>query len=394
MSRRFTGGIVLLLSVASATTLVSACTPPMPPDVLAARAEAQITCQSGSLNVSVPEIFAGSMMAVGDALTSVCPDQTVVEVGEQDAAPVALIDAAPDQAALDAFAKERCDGGPALVIPAFAYPVSLAYNVIGVEGLTITPDAMAGILNGTVTSFEDPLITDANAGFDLAGLPPIALLGLEKPQGAVQAMTSWVAQQAPSTWSSGVTGTLPAATPLASTTDLIGELTAAEGTVAVLPSFTAINNVIPTAAVPVQGTDPNGVEFDTVLTADDVQLRKVGTGATTVSTDASGNIVLAPAIGGVPDMTVFDPIAAKIVLADGQPLVGWPIIGFAHLLVCDSQTDPLPLAFAQYLVRLAGQGALESFGATPLPEPVRVKTFVPLRVTVSTDASSASPSSS
>ena len=63
-------------------------------------------------------------------------------------------------------------------------------------------------------------------------------------------------------------------------------------------------------------------------------------------------------------------------------------------MVCDSPGDPLPLAFAQYAVRLAGQGALESFGVTPLPEPVRVQTFLPLKVTLATDAPVASPSSS
>ena len=63
----------------------------------------------------------------------------------------------------------------------------------------------------------------------------------------------------------------------------------------------------------------------------------------------------------------------------------WPVIGFAHVMVCDDPADPLPLAYAQYLVRLAGQGAIETFGLTPLPEPVRVATFIPLQVTVSTD---------
>jgi hypothetical protein len=36
------------------------------------------------------------------------------------------------------------------------------------------------------------------------------------------------------------------------------------------------------------------------------------------------------------------------------------------------------------MVRLAGQGSLEIFGVTPLPEPIRVQTFTPLRVTVMT----------
>ncbi len=37
------------------------------------------------------------------------------------------------------------------------------------------------------------------------------------------------------------------------------------------------------------------------------------------------------------------------------------------------------------MVRLAGQGSLETFGVTPLPEPIRVQTFTPLRVTVQDD---------
>ena len=50
-------------------------------------------------------------------------------------------------------------------------------------------------------------------------------------------------------------------------------------------------------------------------------------------------------------------------------------------MVCDDPADPLPLSVAQYVVRLAGQGALETFGVTPLPEPIRIQTFAPLKVT-------------
>ena len=85
-------------------------------------------------------------------------------------------------------------------------------------------------------------------------------------------------------------------------------------------------------------------------------------------------------IGGVPVEGHFDLASSKIVLAEGQPVIGWPIMGMAHLMVCDSPADPLPLSVAQYAVRLAGQGALETFGVTPLPEPIRVQTFGPLKV--------------
>jgi hypothetical protein len=124
---------------------------------------------------------------------------------------------------------------------------------------------------------------------------------------------------------------------------------------------------------------------DTVITADDVQLYKVGSGATTVTTDESGNIFASPAVGGFPVEGNFDLASSKIVLGSDQALVGWPIEGYAHLLICDDgSNDALPLLFAQYMVRLAGQGSLEIFGVTPLPEPIRVQTFTPLRVTVMT----------
>ena len=49
MSRRSVKvrGIVLTSFVGAAVLVLSACTPPLPPDVLAAQAESQITCQSG-----------------------------------------------------------------------------------------------------------------------------------------------------------------------------------------------------------------------------------------------------------------------------------------------------------------------------------------------------------
>ena len=57
-------------------------------------------------------------------------------------------------------------------------------------------------------------------------------------------------------------------------------------------------------------------------------------------------------------------------------------MGTGHLLVCDDPDNPVALSVAQYALRLAGQGAFETFGLTPLPEPVRIRTFEPLKVVV------------
>jgi hypothetical protein len=144
-----------------------------------------------------------------------------------------------------------------------------------------------------------------------------------------------------------------------------------------VPVFEAVNNSIPVGSLPVA---------DSVIDPSDTGLAKIGAGATTITVDATGNITASPAIGGVPIEGNFDLAASKVVLADGQPLLGWPVMGYAHMLVCDDPADPLPLSTAQYIVRLAGQGGLETFGLTPLPEPIRIKTFTPLKVTVDPNA--------
>ena len=379
-------GIVLTVSL---TLLVAACTPPMPPDVLAARAEAQVQCGSGEVQVSVPSGFAGSMDSVGVALASVCPEETVLEVAAGEPAPVALVDKTPSQADIDQFKTSNCPGDPVIVVPAFGYPVTMAYNVVGLEGLVMTPEIVAGILSGQVTSWEDPLLLAENPDFDLTLLPDITLMSVDSPQGDVEAMTTWVGKQDQKAWPQGMVGTLDAGQKFATQADLLAEMAAVEGSIAVLPVSVAFNNILATANLPVKGTDANGQDVDTVVTADDVQLYKIGSGATIVTKDAAGNLFASPATGGFPVEGNFDIASSKIMMAEGAPLVGWPVLGYAHLLICDNPAEPLPLLFAQYLVRLAGQGSLESYGLTPMPEPIRIQTFAPLKVVVNVDGEAA-----
>jgi ABC-type phosphate transport system substrate-binding protein len=301
-------------------------------------------------------------------------------------ASVKLVERTPNAKLITDFQELSCPNDKIIVIPAFAYPVTIAYNVVGLEGLVFTPETVAAILKGEVTSWEDPLIANENPDYDLTLLPEITLMSLETEDGSVEAMTTWLTQQVPNVWTEGVTGTLTTGQKFATQEDLLLEMTSVESAIAVLPIFTAFNNVLATANLPVKGTDANGEEIDTVVTTDDVQLYKVGSGATTITTDEAGNIFASPATGGFPVEGNFDLASSKIVLGAEQGLVGWPVEGYAHLLICDSGDDSaLPLLFAQYVVRLAGQGSLESFGLTPMPEPIRVQTFTPLRVTVSAD---------
>ncbi len=386
-----TRGIVL---IACGAFVFTGCTPPMPPDVLAARAESQIVCGNGDVMVAVPDTLAGSMTAVGAALTSVCPEITVTEVPVDQPASVVVVDRTPTAATIKTFSTTNCPAGTTIVIPAFAYPVTIAYNVVGLEGVVFTPQAVAGILNGTVKSWEDSLLTDANPDFDFTGLPELSLMSVSSDQGSLEAMTAWLTSQAPESWTRGTIGTLDTGQSFPTETEMVTEMSAVESSIAVLPIFSALNSVFATGNLPVYLTGEDGTKQQIVVTADDIQLYKVGSGATVVTKDEAGNIFASPATGGIPVEGNFDLASSKIVLAEGAPLVGWPVLGYAHLLVCDDTKDARPLAFAQYAVRLAGQGSLEAFGLTPMPEPIRIQTFLPLKVTVDTeglDDSAATP---
>jgi ABC-type phosphate transport system substrate-binding protein len=322
---------------------------------------------------------------VGDALTSVCPDQTLVEVPEDQPAPLKVTTGTPSAEEIVAF-EENCTPGTTTYVPLYGYPVTLAYNIPGLEGLVLTPEAIAGILNGTITSWEDPAITEPNASFDLTLLPEIQVMSTEAPSGAVQAMTTWLTNEVPDVWTDGVVETLPNSLMLPTAEELALEMTLMEGTVAVMPVFEAIYNLIPAASLPVVDAAEGGTGETVYVGADDVQLAKIGIGAIKVMTDEAGNIAADPAVGGVPVPENFDFASTKVILQEGQPMVGWPVNGVGHLLVCDTPDNPVSLSVAQYALRLAGQGALESYGLTPIPEPVRISTFTPLKVTVSEDS--------
>ncbi len=365
-------GIALtVVSAASATMLLSACTPPMPPDVLAAQMENQITCQTGNQDVVVPQEFTGSFDMVNTTLSGVCPEQSITEVTAETPAGTVITSTAPTAAQRAAFASQ-CTG-EIITVPVFSYGVTLAYNIIGLDGLILTPEVMGGILSGSVTTWDDSAIAELNSGYDLTGLPEIALMSVEGGSGSVEALTTYVTNEAPESWPLGVTRTLEVGQKFPTELDVINEMIAIEGSVAVLPIVQAINNQIPMAAADVQGE---------IINPDDTQLQKVGAGAMQVSVEPNA-LIATPGTGGVPVEGNFDIAASKIVLAKGQPLIGWPIMGTAHAMVCNTPEDPLPLSTVQFLERLSGQGSFETFGLTPLPEPIRIQTFTPLQVALS-----------
>ena len=401
---------LVLASTGVSVAFLAACTPPMPPDVLAARLERTITCVPGSQEVAAPAEFTQAIDQINVSLLGLCPDQSMVVVPEDTpGAQVRILDRPATTADIDAMA-QMCTGD-VLTTPVLGTPIGVVVNIVGLDGLLLTPQAVAGLLDGSITNWTDPLITEANSGFDIPDLP-VSLLRLDRPSGAVEAMTAWLSQQAPETWTQGTVSTLTAGKALATYDDIIAEMTGmggedpfamdeeidfdaleeevpleeievdleadvpleafpGEGTVAVMPAAYANLNVLPLADLPAQ---------DVPISILNVDLPKVGIAATELTTDEQGRIFATHAVGGVPIEGQFDQASAKVVLDEGAPVVGWPVIAISSVMACDAPDNPLPKSTAQFFLRLAGQGTLSTVGLTPLPEPIRIQALPSLRV--------------
>ena len=64
-------------------------------------------------------------------------------------------------------AKERCGGNPAWNIPMVVGPIAFAYNLDGVDKLVLTPEVLAQIFTGKITTWNDPAIAKLNSGANL-----------------------------------------------------------------------------------------------------------------------------------------------------------------------------------------------------------------------------------
>src|SRR5699024_644742 len=69
-------------------------------------------------------------------------------------------------------ARQRCSGGDVLELPLYISPIAVAYNVPALDGaqLNLTPQALAAIFNGDITSWDDPEIATSNPDVDLPEL--------------------------------------------------------------------------------------------------------------------------------------------------------------------------------------------------------------------------------
>ncbi|WP_375430255.1 phosphate ABC transporter substrate-binding protein PstS [uncultured Friedmanniella sp.] len=96
-------------------------------------------------------------------------------------------------------AEERCEGNPAWNLPMVVGPIAFAYNVDGVDKLTLNAEVLAEIFNGTIKTWNDPKIAKLNDGVTLPS-DPITVFFRSDESGTTENATKYLQAAGNGAW--------------------------------------------------------------------------------------------------------------------------------------------------------------------------------------------------
>jgi phosphate transport system substrate-binding protein len=97
-------------------------------------------------------------------------------------------------------AQTRCNGGTAIDIPNYVSPIAIAYNLEGVEDLKLSPQVIAQIFDGKITTWNDPAIASLNSGVSLPSTP-INTVHRADESGTTANFTDYLSKASGGAWS-------------------------------------------------------------------------------------------------------------------------------------------------------------------------------------------------
>ena len=257
-------------------------------------------------------------------------------------------DSALDPAKDEVAKASAACGSPALNLPMVTGPIALAYKVNGVKDLTLTPQLIAKIFLGKITSWDDPAIKAANSGASLPATK-ITVFYRGDSSGTTQNFEKYLAANDPADFTSkpdkdsskagfagqGKTGSQGVQQAIGST----------EGSIGYVEWSFAVSGNLDTAKV------------------------DNGAGAVELTADSAGAAVAAAKVAsnGGKDLTLKLDYATK---ASGA----YPIILVTYEIVCskyaDAKIGSLVKSFLTYTAG-DGQAALQDLGYAPLPTEIQ-----------------------
>jgi phosphate transport system substrate-binding protein len=241
-------------------------------------------------------------------------------------------------------AKERCGGN----LPMVAGPISIAYNLPGVDKLTLTPEVTSKIFLGTITKWNDPAIAAINSGVTLPSTA-ISVFFRSDESGTTENFQKYLAGSAPDAWKAEPSKVWPGKTGEGkSKSDGVSEgVKTTEGGITYVEWSYARDNKLGVAQI------------------------DNGSGAVELTGDSAGKALAAATQSGT-----GNDLRLKLDYATKTAGV-YPIVLVSYEIVCSKGLEPakttLLKAYLKHLADPATQTELEEIGYAPLPTEIQTK---------------------
>lgn len=332
-----------LIATASAILLsfgLTACDPPMPPDVAAQILEQSYSCVEGNLTAKFPAEMADTAIELSDALASACVDPLAAMTFES-------VDTAEAELVISNYAPDAKICKPAFSIPFAVEAADVAFNLADSTTLNLTPKTLAKILTGKITNWNDQVIAEENDGTELPDLK-ISVVGKADTL-ALASFTNWMKLLKQDISSAKITGAKELALP---------EL--ADGAVAIVPHSQVMANGLYAVSI-IEGTNKESGEQNLAI-ADNAG----------IASAASQQVVKKEGLNLSVSLDAgLTPIAQAGMDEAAAPYQAiYPVM----LHACGKGSQ-LQHAIALFLLRLDSQGVLAASNYNPLAESVRYESL-------------------
>jgi len=255
-------------------------------------------------------------------------------------------DAALDPKKGEVTAAQAACGSPAIDLPMVTGPIAIGYNLKGVDGLVFTPDVLAKIFTGKITTWNDPAIKAINSSANLPSTK-ISVFNRSDASGTTQNFERYLAASAPSVWTSEPSKTWAGAGQGKKGNQLVGQaVQSTDGGIGYVEWSYAIQNNLQTAKI------------------------DNGAGPVELSADSAGKAIAAAKVApnGPGDLSLKLDYATKTPGA-------YPIVLVTYEVVCSKYADAtkgkLVKSFMNYIASSDAQNSVHDLGYAALPQSVQ-----------------------
>ncbi len=245
-------------------------------------------------------------------------------------------------------AQKRCGGVDNLVeIPVYISPIAIAYNLPSVDNLQLSPDTLAKIMKGSITTWNDAAIAADNPGVDLPSTR-ITVVSRSDESGTTENFQQYLAVVAPKIWTYTPDGNWPVkgGEQAQGTSGVVAALGAGEGTIG----------------------------YADASQVGDLGVAKVEVGSSYVgpSAEAAAKILDESPRTNDPGKNVFTYDLKRDTATQGV----YPIVLTSYAMACtqygSANTAALVKGYFNYIISPEGQqAAAESAGSAPLSDAQR-----------------------